>query len=135
VLTASSGVDNLVDAWQREVVLQAMLVEGREVDAHAEHLSVSPWDEHYLETHVACLISRINLAASSRLTSIPMALRFGSKKLLDWSGIGVDLSSMLGVLGEFAGYSWHVGWTPGKSFPALMEEFEKRAFLYGVQSC
>ena len=31
--------------------------------------------------HVDCLISRINLAARSLLTSTPMALRFGSEYL------------------------------------------------------
>src|SRR5664279_493446 len=31
-------------------------------------------------THVACLISLMKLAASSQLTSSPMALRFGSEK-------------------------------------------------------
>ena len=38
------------------------------------------------------------------------------------------------VLGEFPGYSWHVGWTPCEDFPALTEELDERAFLYGREA-
>ena len=34
------------------------------------------------------------------------------------------------VLGEFPGYSWHVGWAPCKNFPALTDELDERAFLF-----
>src|SRR4051812_45764125 len=37
------------------------------------------------------------------------------------------------MLGEFPGNSWHVRRTPGEDFPALTEEFDKRAFLCGVE--
>ena len=47
--------------------------------------------------------------------------------LSNWSDVGVDVEC---VLGEFPGYSWHVGWAPCKDFPALMEELDERAFLF-----
>ena len=61
------------------------------------------------------------------------ALRLGEAAhgLLDRFGIWINLK---GVLGEFPGYTWHVGWTPGEDFPVLSEELDERAFLCGRQA-
>ena len=39
------------------------------------------------------------------------------------------------MLGEFSGYSWHVGWTPGENFPVLAKEFDERYFLCRAEAC
>src|SRR5664279_5142097 len=82
-------------------------------------------------TQVACLISRMNLAARSRLISSPMAVCFGSENRHIDCLIGFVWIHLERVLGEFPGYAWHVRWTPGEDFPVLMEEFDERAFLCG----
>ena len=38
------------------------------------------------------------------------------------------------MLGEFPGYSWHVGAFPSENVPVLMEKFDEHAFLFVVQS-
>jgi hypothetical protein len=37
------------------------------------------------------------------------------------------------MLGEFPGNTLHFCWTPGKHFPALTEELDKRIFLCGTE--
>src|SRR3954454_18438539 len=56
------------------------------------------------------------------------ALRLGesSQGLLDRFCVRIDIE---GVLSEFPGDSWHIGWLPSEYFPALMEELDERAFL------
>ena len=39
-------VDNLVDSRKREVILGAVLVQGRIVNAHAKDVCILLWDEH-----------------------------------------------------------------------------------------
>ena len=56
-----------------------------------------------------------------------MWLGDASHCLFDWPDVGIDLEC---VLGEFPGYSWHVGWAPCEDFPALTEELDERAFLF-----
>src|SRR4051812_19997241 len=56
------------------------------------------------------------------------SLRLGeaSQGLLDRFGIRIDIE---GVLSEFPGDAWHIGWLTSVYFPALTEELDVRAFL------
>ena len=59
-----------------------------------------------------------------------MWLGDASHCLPDWPDVGIDVEC---VLGEFPGYSWHVGWAPCEDFPALTEELDERAFLFRTE--
>src|SRR5664279_1612731 len=83
-------------------------------------------------TQVACLISRMNLAARSRLISSTMLLGFGSENR--------RIDCLIGLASGYTsrecsanslGYAWHVRWTPGEDFPVLTEKFDERAFVCG----
>ena len=120
----------MVDSWQREVVLGAVLIERREVDAHAEHLCVLLGYEHrvghprsFLDLpDEFCFEESIDFLAYR----LALWLRKSPHRLLDESCIRKHLQ---GMLGKFSGYAWHVGRTPRENFPALTEELDERAFL------
>ena len=125
-------VNDLIDAWEGKVVLGAMLVESREIYAHAQHFRVLLRDKDgvcypgglfYFPDKLGCE-EPVDFFANGS------ALRFCKtpQGLFDRSGLRAYLKC---VLGEFSGDAWHVCRTPSEYFPVLTEELDKRAFLCG----
>ena len=102
--TTRSGVDNLVDARQREVVLRAVLVQVGEVDAHAQGIGILLRHHHWVSYPSGLLdlpnktgfLEPMNFCAHG----LALRLREASQCLLDRFGVGVNIECLLS---EFPG--------------------------------
>ena len=116
------------------MVLGAMLVESREIYAHAQHLRVLLRDKDGVcyPGGLFYFPDKLGYEEPVDFFANGPVLRFRKtpEGLFDWSGLRAYFKC---VLGEFSGYAWHVRRTPSEYFPMLTEELDERAFLCGGQ--
>jgi hypothetical protein len=131
---ACGGFDDLINPGKREVILWAVLVELREVDAYLERFDALFSTITGGDSQSASLISLMNLASRSRVISSPVCSHLGPVyRRTDCSNrLGVGEYLQL-VLSEFPGDSWHIYRVPGECPLALAEELDKRTFLCRVE--
>src|SRR4051812_21057882 len=87
-----------------------------------------------LASHSLYLISLMNSASSSLLTSTLMASARGSDNRQMDCLTGLSSGNTLSAFSaNFPGNSWHVRRTPDEDFQVLTEEFDECAFLCGAE--
>jgi hypothetical protein len=107
-----------------------ILLWSRLSDTHAKSGCVFLWHHDWIG-HPLGFLELPNESSLAEPTNLfadcfSLWLRKPAHRLLYWFGFWVNIE---GVLSEFRGNTWHVGWFPCKYFPALTEELDERAIL------
>ena len=116
------------------MVFRADLIEMLEVDAHSERLVLLGHHDDIGEPlGVVNLANEVGCQKFSHLLSdcFPLVRGGPTQAFLDRPSSRIHMQS---VLSQLPGYTWHVGGFPCEDVPILTDEFDERAFLFGVHT-
>jgi hypothetical protein len=131
--TTRSGIYDLINAGEREMILGADPIDVLEIDAHSERLIFLRDHDNVGEPlGVVHLTDKLGCQEPSNFfaNGLPLLCSRSTEMLLHRFCFRVNSQT---VLSQLPGYTWHVGWLPCKDVPVFMEELDERGILFAVE--